>query len=342
MRATMSIRRSLAALLFVASFAPSAALAQSPEDIATARQLTLDGYASLDAKDFGKAADLFKRADALYHAPTITLGLARAYAALGRLVAAQEAYSKTAHETVPANASAAFTKAVADAQAELATISPRVPGVVINVKGPADAKVTLDGNPVPSAALGVRRAVDPGTHVVKVIAPGHFPGEAKVTVAEGKVETITVEIKPDPNAPKEPVAPPPGPPVKGGAATQPPPPPAPPPSGLPKTLGFVGVGVGGAGLILGAVTGGLALSKHSSLVTACGSDGHCAPSQEKALSGDVSAYKTMGAISTAGFIAGGALAVTGVVLLVTAPKAQKTGSITPLIGPGYLGAEGRF
>lgn len=336
----MSIRRSLAALLFVAALAPGAALAQTPEDIATARQLMLDGYAAIDAKDFTKAVDLFKRADALYHAPTISLGLARAYAALGKLVAAQEAYSKTAHETVPANASAAFTKAVADAQAELGVISPRVPGVVINVKGPADAKVTLDGNPVPNAALGVRRAVDPGTHVIKVSAPGHFAGEAKVTVAEGKVETVTVEIKPDPNAPKGPVAPPP-PPDKGGRA-EPPPPPAPPPSTLPKTLGFVGLGVGGAGLILGAVTGGLALSKHSALVTACGADGHCAPSQKAALESDVSAYKTMGTLSTAGFIAGGALAVTGVVLLVTAPKAQKTGSITPLIGPGFFGAQGTF
>jgi hypothetical protein len=337
MQITMAIRRSLAALLFVAALAPSAALAQSPEDVATARNLANEGFTALDAKDFAKAADLFKRADSLYHAPTISLGLGRAYAGLGKLMSAQEAFSKAAYTPVPPNAPAGIVQAVAEAQAALAVIAPRVPGVILNIKGPPEAKVTIDGVDVPAAALGVKRPLDPGTHLVRVIAPGYFTGEAKVTLVESKVETVNIEIKPDPNAPK--VAPPP---VNKGGPAEPPPPPAPPPSTLPKTLGFVGLGVGGAGLILGAVTGGLALSKHSALITACGADGHCALSQQDALSGDVSAYKTMGTLSTAGFIAGGALAATGVILLVTAPKAQKTGSITPMIGPGFLGAAGTF
>ena len=36
-----------------------------------------------------------------------------------------------------------------------------------------------------------------------------------------------------------------------------------------RTLGFVGLGVGGAGLILGAVTGGLAIPKHNALDKTC-------------------------------------------------------------------------
>jgi hypothetical protein len=340
----MHLRRSLAALLLVTALSPATAFAQSDADKATARDLTVEGYALLEKKDFANAADKFKRADALFHAPTITLGLARAYAGLGKLMSAQEAYSRAAHETVPPNASAAFSNAVADAQRELAALAPRVPGVIINVKGPTEPKVTLDGADVPNAALGVKRPVDPGSHVIKVTASGFFPGEATVSVAEAKIESVTIELKP------------------GGPVTQPPPPPAggpaqqqqgagiaPPPGGdtgapvssTQKTLGIVGLGVGGAGLLVGAITGGLALSKHSALLANC-KDGHCPKGSEMTYQSDIDSYKTMGTISTAGFIAGGALAVTGVVLMETAPKAKKTGAITPVIGLGYVGAQGGF
>jgi len=337
----MHIRRSLAALILVSALSPAAAFAQSDADKATARDLTVEGYTLLDKRDFASAADRFKRADALYHAPTITLGLGRAYAGLGKLMSAQEALSRAAHETVPPNASVAFSNAVADAQRELAAIAPRVPGVIINVKGPTEARVTLDGADVPSAALGVKRPVNPGSHVIKVTASGFFPGEAAVTVAEGRIETVTIALKP------------------GGPVTQPPPPPAgaaqgvgpsppgqvvdagAPQSSTQRTIGFAGIGVGGAGLIVGAITGGLALSKHGSLLATC-KDGHCPKGSESKYQAEIDSYKTMGTISTAGFIAGGALAVTGVILVVTAPKAKKTGAITPVIGLGYVGAQGRF
>jgi hypothetical protein len=52
----------------------------------------------------------------------------------------------------------------------------------------------------------------------------------------------------------------------------------------------------------------------------------------------------MGAISTAGFIGGGVLAATGIILIVASPKAPKTttGSIVPMVGLGYAGARGEF
>ncbi len=55
-------------------------------------------------------------------------------------------------------------------------------------------------------------------------------------------------------------------------------------------------------------------------------------------------YNTAGAFSTAGFIAGGALAATGVVLLVTAPKPRPSAGahVAPVIGAGYLGLAGAF
>lgn len=341
----MSLRRSVAALILASALLPSAAFAQSDADKGTARELTVEGYALLDKKDFAGAADRFKRADALFHAPTITVGLARAYVGLGKLMSAYEAYNRAAHESVPPNASAAFVNAVNDAQRELAALSPRVPGVIINLKGaPPEAKVTLDGADVPNAALGVKRPVDPGQHVVKVTAAGFFPGEATVNVVEGKVEQVNIELKVDPNY-KAPVAPPPGPGTPGVGQQQPPPPPppdnTPPPSSLQKTLGFVGIGVGGAALIMGAATGGIALSKRGALLEAC-PDGHCPKGSQGQNQSAIDSYNMMGTLSTVGFVAGGVLAATGVVLLVTSPKAKTTGMVTPLVGLGYLGAQGQF
>jgi hypothetical protein len=348
----MNVRRTLAGLCLAFTLAPAVARAQvSDADKATARDLTIEGFGALDKRDFATAADRFKRADSLYHAPTIALGLARAYVGLGKLLAAQEAYNRVAHETVPPNAPAAFANAVADAQRELAALTPRVPAVIINVKGPTEPRVTLDGVDVPNAALGVKRPVDPGQHVIKVTAAGFAPSEATFTAAEGKVEGVTVE--PKPGAALPPTTPPPttAPPGPKAPPATPPPPITPPPPATPdraastgspqKTIGFIGLGLGAAGLVAGGVTGGLALSKHASLLKTC-LDGHCPKGSEMTNQAAVDSYKTMGTISTIGFIAGGALAATGIVLVVTAPKAKPTATLTPVIGLGYLGAEGSF
>ena len=349
----MRARRCFAALLFLASLAPASARAQITDaDKATARQLTLDGYEALDKKDWATAADRFTRADGLYHAPTVTLGLARAMGGLGKLVTAQELYSRVVHETIPPNASAAFTRAVDEARRELDALTPRVPSVIINVKGSAAPRVTVDGVEVPSVALGVKRPADPGKHLVRAQGVGVSPVEVTITLAEGKSETVNVELKPGPGGlPPAVVAPPPP-----GVVPPPPATTAPialPPSGpapdqgsssgpLRRTVGFVGLGVGAAGLILGGAMGGLALSKHADLLKTCPA-GHCAPGSEGTNQSKIDSYNTMGTVSTVGFIAGGALAATGLILVVTAPKASpQAAAVTPLVGLGYLGAQGTF
>ena len=323
---------------------PAAAWAQAPApvsevDRATARELAKDGKAALERKDYAVAADRFTRADSLVHAPTLLVGLARAEAGLGKWVVACELYRRVLREGVAPGAPAAFADALTDAQRELDELEPRVPGVIINVKGAAKS-VTLDGVLVPAAALGVRRPVDPGKHAIRAEADGQAPVDATVTVAERKVETVTLELKPGPQ-----VAPPPpvGPPLE-----TPPPPTAPPPAAQPaaggaragsmqRTLGFVALGAGGAGLVVGAITGGLALSKHSDLVRAC-------PDPHTCKSSEVGSFEATEWASTVGFIAGGALAVTGVVLLVTAPRAKPAtdAAVVPVLGLGWVGAKGSF
>lgn len=346
----------LATLLLSSTFASTAALAQSADaDKATARDLAIEGYKALQSKDYAAAVDRFTRADALYHAPTVILGLARAHVGLGKLVSAQELYSRIAHESLPSNASATMKKAVVDAEKELDALVRRIPSVVINVKGNDAPRVTLDGIEVRAAALGVKRPVDPGKHVVAASAAGFVTSEVTVNLAEGKSESVTLELKPrqaEPPPPVVAVAPA----ATPAVPTVAPPPPAPvrphQPEPVPnqikenvstqRTTGFVMLGVGAAGLLVGSITGGLALGKHSDITKTC-PDGHCPPEQKADLEPKIASYDTMGTLSTIGCIAGGALAATGAILILTAPKKTTTqATVTPLVGLGFIGAKGVF
>jgi hypothetical protein len=335
--------RPFAALLILSILVPAAAHAEITDaDKATARELTIQGGDLLKARDFAGAADRFSRAEKLFVAagspvpPTIRVGLARAYTALGKLVSAEELYNKVTHEPVAANASAALTAAVEDAQRELAALGPRLPGVIINVSGTDTARVTLDGAEVPSAAFGVRRPADPGQHVVRAGANGFSPAEVTVTLVEGKVETVTLVLKPGVGGPPPVTAGPgAGQPGAGEGADG--------GGGLRRTLGFVGIGLGAAALVGGGVAGGFALKDHNDLLNNC-PGGHCPNTQASRTTNQpsIDSYTAAGNAATGLFVVGGALAVTGIILVATAPKAAQTGSITPLIGPGWLGAQGKF
>lgn len=347
----MMFRRSIAALLFTALLAPSAAHADTSDaDRATARTLAGEGQEALEKKDFTTAADRFARADSIIHAPTLQLGLARAQVGLGKLVAAQETYNRIGREGVAASSPPTWAEAVETARNEVASLAPRVPQVVITVKGTSTARVTIDDAPIPGAALGVKRPADPGTHLIRASAEGFAPAESSITLREGATGTVTLELKPvavaKPPAPTvvaPPVSAPPPIPTVGPVAT-PTPPPVVPTSpeaasgSTQKTLGFVALGVGGVGLVLGAVTGGLAIGKHGDLATSCARG---CPADKL---DELGSYHTLGALSTVGFIVGGVGAAAGTILLLTLPakKPAEEPRVTPVLGLGYLGAKGTF
>jgi len=317
--------------------------AQSDADRATARQLGQDGQKALDSKDYKTAEDDFRHADGLVHAPTLLLGLARALAGEGKLVEAQEAYRRIIREGVAPGAPEVFSRAVDDAKREVQDVAPRLGGLTIKVQA-ADgtpvpgAKVVLDDVPVSAAGLGVRRAVDPGDHVVKVSADGYKSAELKVTVAAGASADAPLSLEKDPNAA-------PSPPTPDGTAAPTPAPDQPPPDQSPAKFNvwpWVAFGVGAVGLGVGAVAGGLALGKHSDLQTAC-TGGTCGPAQQS----ELSSYHTLGAVSTVGFVVAGVGAVAGVAMLLWWPKPSSSQPATglyvqPVLGLGSIGAVGSF
>jgi hypothetical protein len=338
---------SLAFALSVGMAASPEAWAQSDADRATARSLGQEGQQAFENKDYPTAEDRFRRADTMVHAPTLVLGLARALAAEGKYVEAQESYNRIIREGLPPGAPEVFKRALDDAKKEVDAISAKVGAVTITVKaaGGVDIpapQVVLDEHPINSASLGVRRAIDPGAHVLRATADGYKPGELRFSTIEGGSADAPLTLEKDPNAAAVaaapvPVAAPIGAPIGAssssadmGQTT---------PSNARKIAPWIAFGVGGAGLVVGGITGILAIGKHSSLSDEC-PKGACGPAAQS----DLSAYHTMGAISTVGFVVAGVGAAVGAILLVTQPKTTSTMglSVVPVVGLGTLGAAGSF
>jgi len=312
-------RPAAAALLAVLLTAAPAAAQVSESQRANARHLASQGQEALDARDYAKAADRFAKAEAIVHgAPTLLLGQAQAQVGLGRLVAAREIYARIVHDGVPRGAPQPFHQALRDAKKELEALTPRIPKLTVQIRGATAARATLDGEALPPGAVGVGQPVDPGAHVVRAEADGLAPAEVTVTLAERGAETVTLDLAP----------PKPGPEASGG-----------PLSGSPmRTAGFVSLGVGIAGVVVGIGTGAVAIGKHAALAKSCPT-GTCVGQ-----SSAIRSYHVMTTTSTIGFVAGGALAAAGAAMAVLGSRAKPLASarIAPVIGPLYLGAAGRF
>ena len=326
---------------------PTPALAQSDNDRATARELGQQGETALAAKDWKHAEDDFRRAESLFHAPTLSLGLARSQAAQGKFVEAWENYHRVILENV--TSTPGFAKALADAQSEIGPIEGRRSKVTVTVAGADAPKVTIDDVPLRVEALGAPRFINPGPHVFKAVADGYQPATQSVTIPEGGAQSVSLTLQKDTGGPAPLVVP-----VAPGATA---PPGALAPTAAPsavepasaggkasvnRTLGIVALGIGGAGIIEGAITGILAIGDHSNLKNECtGPGGTCPPGGPTS---DLNSYHTMGLLSTVGFIVGGVGLASGLVLVLTAPKsAATTGlTVTPYVGFGTAGATGTF
>ena len=313
--------------------------AQGTVDDATrssARQLGEEAGALFTAGDFAGALDRYDRADALVHVPTLGVRAARCLVKLGRLVEAAERYLTVTRTELPAGAPAVHRDAVREAEEERGALLTRIPAVVIAPSGPvaAGTTVTLDGAVVPPALFGVKRHVNPGAHTVAATRDGRslsFP----FTAREGQVVPLALDLGALEVGPAVPGSPP-------QTADRPA-----PTSSTQRTLGFVGLGLGGAGLAIGGIVGAVVGIKKADLVNSgnCTADLQCAGKPGSSAWSQAEAYNRLRAASTAGLVAGGVLAATGLVLVLTAPKGQPAARDRAVaLGLGPAGAElrGRF
>lgn len=332
-----------------------AARAQSDEDKAAARTLATQGAEALNNKKYAEAIDLVSRAEAIVHAPTHLLMIARAQVGVGKLVAARETYLKLTREELAANAPAAFKRAQSEGKEDLAALEPRIASLRIVLEGPGqkNATVKLDDAPVSAALIGVHRPVDPGAHEVVAYPTGQSPVKGSITLKEGEKREIklTLAEAPLPGVPANPADNPDAgkPPVAGDQ----------PSGGSSKfmtPLRGAGIGVGAVGLggiIVGAIfigKGSSTQSQADAAFKACNTKPDCAKAPENSpkkkaiaeLDTNAANQKT---IATIGFIAGGVALAGGITMIVLGkPKADapaKTG-VTPWFTGTSAGLSGTF
>jgi hypothetical protein len=204
--------------------------------------------------------------------------------------------------------------------------------------------VARNGVDIPPAFLSEALPVDVGSYLIEVSAPGyeHLSVEANVT-AEGERREVTV-----PELTREQVAEePPASPAAAGtvveeaseaeAAAEPHPAQARedrPGRRLRRDLGWVGIGVGAAGLLVGGIAGAVVLSEYGAL--GCG-EGACAASPQEA-----SRLNTLRVVSSVGLISGAAIGVAGITLLVTARRGETVVAVTPFVTGDSVGIRGWF
>lgn len=293
-----------------------------------ARALGTAGVDAYQANDFATANDKLEKAYAILRVPTLGLWSGRALVQVGKWVEASERFLEVTSLQVPTGDYAVQKQAQADAAVELKTLTPRVPVVTVTAKGAAlaDCNVTIDGQPVASSLLSAGRLMNPGKHVIEA-RHGNEQTRTEITVAEGEHPTAVLEFSAPPPAPLVAAAPPAAPPPREAGAEQ---------GSMQRTWGWFALGAGGVGLVVGGITGGIALGQKGNLDSNANcKDDKCAPSERD----DVDSYNAMRTVSTVGFIAGGTLAALGAVLLVTAPSGA---TAQAYVGPQSVGLRGRF
>jgi hypothetical protein len=330
----LSLRKNsrTAALITSVLLAPLSAQAADQGTTAAARDLGYEGVTLFQNGDYAAASEKLERAFAVLKAPTLGLWSARALAKQGKLLSASERYLEITR-LEPAGEVAVQKQAQADAVVERNELVPRIPALVINVEGaaPAEVELTLDGAAVPSALIGARRPVDPGKHELTARSKSG-DAVASVSVAEGETKQVALKLAPTGTSSSADAA--------AGLRQEPAAPDARPakPGSVQRTMGWVSIGVGGAALAVGGVTGAMAIGKKSALSDDC-RDNQCPPP----VHGEVDSYNSLRTVSTVAFAAGAVVGAAGVVLLLTAPSSSDTGlRARAYIGLGTVGIHGVF
>jgi hypothetical protein len=162
----------------------------------------------------------------------------------------------------------------------------RVPGLV----------VSLDGEPIPEASLGVALPADAGDHTVEATAPGHRPWSRTLSLPKtGGSETVSVPpLEPAPREPERTPAPP----VERG------------PNGV-VVGGAVLAGLGGAALGVAGALVGVASGRYSDADAFC-DESSCSTQEGVDLSSEA---RTFGDAATGLFIGGLAVAGAGLTMI---------------------------
>jgi tetratricopeptide (TPR) repeat protein len=322
-------------------------------DTLTAEALFKKGLDAMKHNQFKEACDAFEGSDEADPSPGTEINLALCNEKQGKVASAWGWYRTAAGLADQRN-----QKDRADlARAEAAKLEPKLHKLTISVKGSTDGLVvTRNGAAVPNALLGTDAPIDPGDYLIEVNAKGKKAWKQTVHIAAGpgidRLDVPPLEDAPVTATPSPGPATPPGSdyrPAQAGndGSTQ-------------RTVGLI---VGGVGILALIGAGGLEIfnlavtnadykkiKADSDSCTAANPPGSpvCAgyPGSLQSKDDARHANQTAAIVIAA---SGGALVITGIVLLATASSSRSTGELTkprvyPLLGNGTtgLGLSGSF
>ncbi len=296
----------------VIAAAPADARAQPGEGgAAAAESLFQEARKLIDAKRYAEACPKLAASHKLAPAVGTLLNLADCYERNGQLASAWVRF----HEAIALAQRLGRADREKTATERADKLEPRLIKLTIKSRE-GGLEVKLDGNVLDSAALGTPVPVDPGKHTIDATAKGKKPFNTIIDVTD-RARTPSVDIPTldaDPDA-KGSSTPPPSDPT---GPTRPPRPAEERSSdgGTQRILGITGMGLGGAGVILGSIFGLRTSSKWSEA-----KDQHCTGTECDRTGVELAAQaKNAGTVSTISFIAGGVFLAGGAVLFFTAPS----------------------
>jgi len=322
----------------------SVSRAQSEADRAAAQTLFEEGQTLMKDGDNAAACKKFQASQELDPATGTQLNLANCYEELGRTASAWINYTEVADTPTVDDRRRKYARDKAEA------LEPLLVRLVVEVPTPSPEMTISRGDiAVPKATWGAAIPVDPGSYEIVAEAPGHLPWRKTIEVV-GEGETMTVEVPAlmvDESAGEEPLPVDEEPPKRDTTTGE---------GGNGQTIaGVTMLAIGGVGVGVGAVLAGLAHSKAAKSSDYCGAAVGGANDDECIQEGVDLRESAQGmqigyAVS---FGVGGAVAIAGLVTLLTAPSSEGSSEadgdelgvvVRPTLGPtgAGLGLAGAF
>jgi hypothetical protein len=342
MRVRRLIHLVLMTLPIAALAAPAAAQVGGAQNEAGAAVLFEEAKKLLEQKNYDAACQKFLQSYELDRTkPGGLYAHAECLAEAGKVASAVARYREYVRvvDELPPDRRAKHEDRKDRAKEQMTALASDVPELtlVLHSQAPPGTRVTLDGEAIGAEQLDKPRAVDPGEHRVTSEVLGEPPLEERFTLQKGEKRRVVVKV-PQPAAKVlKPVnsAPPSPPKTIEGQGTD-----------LSRAGAFAGFGVGAMGLVVGAVTGAIVISKKGAVDNGgCPEDyGDGTRGCTEAGLADAASGQALGTVSTIAFGLGLAGAVTGTIFKLTtgddASSGERPFSVWRASGYGALGVGG--
>jgi hypothetical protein len=323
----------LGALLAIV-FATSGVHAEAG-DPAAARELLKRGYELKEARKFEEALPVLLESYRLAPELKTLINVADCLEGLRRYTEAQQRWVQ-ARDRARAEGNAMFRKETERRLTELEGRMPRLT-IVVSPAAPPGTEVLRNGVLLGKVSLGSALPADPGKHQITARAPDREARTFEVTLADG--DNQRVEVAPGDaaaasaagNAPPAPA------PVVGASEPESSAPLADSGSDRGNVQRYIGIGLGGLGVVAFGVAAGTWLAagaKHEEALDHC--PGSVCDDEARTLQSDAIDLVKLTNVAA---ITGSVLLAGGAVVYLTAPRGQKASALRarPLVGPSFAG-----